>query len=220
MKYVHSVLLDIDGTLIDSNEQHAHAWQAYLADHGLRLPVERIALMIGMGGDKILKELFHGELSDKKMERMSQERDQLYLDRFARRVKPIPGAVEFVAAMASRGLRVALATSASDDLLESIFRVVPVKSFIVGLTTASEVEHSKPSPDIFRNAIRKFGFEASRTVVVGDTPYDIEAAKDTPCRAIAVQTGHFPPYMLGGADELWPDVQHLTRNMSRSMLAT
>lgn len=219
MKHIHSVLLDVDGTLIDSNEQHAHAWHDYLKNKGINVPVERLSLMIGMGGDKLLTELYRRKLSEKEIKKMSQERDELYLASYASRVKPIPGAVEFVGQMASRGLRVALATSAADELLESIFRILPIEPFLVGYTTSSEVKHSKPSPDIFLTAIKKFGFEAPRTVVVGDTPYDIEAAKAVPCRVIAVLTGHYPFYMLGGADELWRDAQHLTRNMHKSLLA-
>lgn len=219
MKQIQSVLLDIDGTLIDSNEQHARAWHEYLAGQGLKVPLGRLRLMIGMGGDRILRELYRDRLDEERMKAMTEERDELFLRRYASRVRPMPGAVEFVAAMAARGLRVALATSARDEMLDSIFRTVPVKPFIVGHTTSSEVKRSKPAPDIFLAAIRRFGFETGRTVVVGDTPYDIEAARAVPCRCVAVQSGHFPYSMLGGADELWRDVQHLTRAMSRSILA-
>lgn len=218
MKQTYYVLLDIDGTLIDSNEQHARSWQEYLAGQGLNLPVERLSIMIGMGGDRILKELYGGSLDKKRQKKMTAEIDELYLEKYAPRVKPLPGAAEFLAAMHARGLRVALATSARQELMEVIFRLVPLKPFIVGATTSSDVNESKPSPDIFLTAIRKFGFEPRRTVVVGDTPYDIMAAHAVPCPAIAVRTGHYPYQMLSGADEVWKDVQDLTRNMNRSLL--
>jgi HAD superfamily hydrolase (TIGR01549 family) len=217
-RVIENVLLDVDGTLLDSNEAHARAWVAILADHGITIPLARMRLLIGMGGDKILAHLTNGGIGEEEAEQISRERDELFLERYLAGVKAFPGVREFALALHTAGLRIILATSANQKLLEEFQRILGIEDFVYGVTTASDADASKPSPDILEAGIRRFALDQNRTVMVGDTPYDIEAARRVPCPSIAVRSGGFPAYMLDLADEVYDDIQDLTRNLQRSIL--
>lgn len=222
MRETQNVLVDIDGTLIDSNRAHAMAWRQYLAEH-LRtpLPLTRVQRMIGMGADKIIPEIFGPDkFSERQIKKMAEERDELYLKEFLPLVRPVPGAVELMRDLASNGYRVVLATSAKEPLLESAFKLAPVQKHILGYTTADESGESKPSPDILESAMAKYGFSPKHTAMIGDSPYDMLAAKRAGCRAaVAVRTGNFPDEELYLASEIFDTVDHLRRNLPKSVLA-
>lgn len=218
-RWTENILLDIDGTLLDSNEQHAQSWKQLLDGEGRELPLGMIRLLMGMGGDKILEKVFGSERSEKEIEKLTTKRDNLYLSDYFHAVDVIPGALEFMRALFSRGYRVALCTSMREELLEGVLAKLPVLDYCVGYTHADDADGSKPDPDIFLAAIRKFGFEPARTVVVGDTPYDIEAARQVPCRVIAVGTGGYPYNLLTQADEFYENVMQLTRKLDDSLIA-
>lgn len=221
LRATEAVLLDFDGTLIDSNYQHALAWRHYLVQKtGLDLPVSRLGAMIGMGGDKILTELFGTDAySDKEMQKMGKERDELYMEQYWHRVQPIAGAEEFVRALYTKGYKVVLATSMSDALLEEAYRTTRVKPFILGATTADDTDESKPAPDIFSAAMKKYRVYPHRTVVVGDSPYDIAAGEKALCRAtVAVRTGNFPDQMLSRATAIYDSVYQLMHEIESSPL--
>jgi HAD superfamily hydrolase (TIGR01509 family) len=220
LKDIRSVLLDFDGTLLDSNAAHAVAWKEYLEQKtGLRLPTLRLASMMGMGGDKIFKKLFPGEYSEKEIRKMSDERDDYYLETQMARVKPVAGAVEFVAELARRGIKVAIASSAKQKLLDPSLKLVPIEPYIVGFSTPDEASNSKPDPDIFTAGMEKFHFEPRHTAVVGDSPYDIQAADAAQCRAVvAVRSGNYPSTDLSMADEIYKDVNELRVKLDESIL--
>lgn len=220
MRAIESVLLDFDGTLLDSNAAHAGAWKEYLAQKtGLDLPTGRVALMIGMGGDKIFQKLFGSKFSDREIKAMSNERDDLYMEQYFPRVKPIAGSVDFVRELAGRGFRLAVASSAKQKLLAPALKLVPIEPYLVGFSTPDEAEESKPAPDIFEAAMKKFDFDRNRTAVIGDSPYDVEAAKAASCRTvIGVLSGHFSYADLSLADEIYNDVDELRRKLDESAL--
>jgi len=221
LRGTEAVLLDFDGTLIDSNHAHAVAWRDYLEkETGLDLPASRLGMMIGMGGDKILTELFGDRFSPKQMKKMGEARDELYLKEQWSRVQPVPGAYQFVQNLYSRGYKVVLATSMSNELLETAYKLFPIQPFILGATTADMAEESKPSPDIFSAAMKKYALAPARTAVVGDSPYDIAAAKEALCRStIAVRTGDFPDAVLATAAAIYDSVSQLDREFDSSPLA-
>jgi HAD superfamily hydrolase (TIGR01509 family) len=219
MKQIENVLLDIDGTLIDSNEQHARAWVKTLDKLGYHQPLSHVRLLIGMGGDKILKMASGGKLSDAEIEKISKKRDEEFVKEYWGGLKPFPGAYELLQALHTRGYRVVFATSMGKELLERVFTILPfAKDFILGCTGADDVQNSKPDPDIFAAAVRRFGLDRNRTAVIGDSPYDIEAARNMGCKSIAVLTGRFPVQMLATADETHVDLHHLLRSLDKSLL--
>lgn len=217
-RLIENVLLDIDGTLIDSNEAHARAWIDLLERYDAAIPLSRMRLLIGMGGDKILEHVYGEKPNEKKIEKMGTERDEIFAAKYLPNVKVIPGAPDFVRAMYTAGLRVVLATSSREELLDSFRRMLNIDDWCYGFVTASDAAESKPAPDILVAGINKYGFDRNRTVMIGDTPYDIEAARAVPCRSIAVRTGGFPAQMLALADEQYESVLQLTRRMPQSLL--
>jgi HAD superfamily hydrolase (TIGR01509 family) len=221
IKHIESVLLDIDGTLVDSNEAHARSWEDILSQNGYHVPLSELRLMIGMGGDKILEHVSDGRLSESEIEKISKKRDALFADEYLPHVKAIPGVEELLRSLWSRGLKVAFATSMKQELLKKVLKLIPhANSYVLGATDADQAANSKPDPDILSAALRRFAFDRARTALIGDSPYDIEAAHKLPCKAIAVLTGGFPAQMLQTADEIHPDIQHLTRGLSQSLLAS
>ncbi|MGI8907846.1 MAG: HAD family hydrolase [Candidatus Sumerlaeaceae bacterium] len=220
MKAIESVLLDFDGTLLDSNGAHAVAWKEYLkAATGLDLPVGRVALMIGMGGDKIIRQLFGDRHSDSQIKNMTEKRDEHYLKTQMTRMKPVAGAVEFTGELARRGFQVAIASSARHELLDPALKLVPIQPYVVGFSTPDEAPQSKPSPDIFLAAMKKFSFDPNRTAVIGDSPYDMQAGRDAGCKAlVAVLSGHFSSADLSIADVVYKDVDELRRLLGSSIL--
>jgi HAD superfamily hydrolase (TIGR01509 family) len=217
-RIIENVLLDIDGTLIDSNEAHARAWVDLLERYDAAIPLSRMRLMIGMGGDKILERIYGEKPDEKKIEKMGAERDEIFVSQYLPDVKVLPGAPDFVRTMYTKGLRVVLATSARETLLGDFRAMLQIDDWCHGFVTSTDVEASKPEPDILIAGIKKYGFDRNRTVMIGDSPYDIEAARAVPCRSIAVRTGGFPAQMLELADEQYESVLELSRLMPQSIL--
>lgn len=219
MRRIESVLLDIDGTLLDSNEAHAQSWKTQLDKEGIPASLQQLRLLMGMGGDKILRKITGSSLTEGEAKRISKRRDELYLKDCFPHVKAFPGVIDLMKALVVRGQRVALATSATQELLDAMLRKLPIQDYVVGHATASEAGRSKPDHDIFEAAVKKFGFERNRTVAIGDSPYDVEAARRLPCYSIAVCTGGYPSYMLSTATEIYDDIVQLTRSIDKSMFA-
>ncbi len=219
MRHIENVLLDIDGTLIDSNEQHALAWVKALDELGYHQPLSHVRLLIGMGGDKILAKASGGKLSEKEISKISKKRDEEFVKQYWDGLKPFPGAYQLLQALHTRGYRVVFATSMGKELLERVFTLLPfARDFILGSTGADDVENSKPDADIFEAAVRRFGLDRNRTAVIGDSPYDVEAARKMGCKSVAVLTGRFPVQMLATADETHVDLHHLVRSLDNSLL--
>jgi HAD superfamily hydrolase (TIGR01509 family) len=189
-------VLDVDGTLVDSNYQHALAWYRAFRSLGETFPVWRIHRLIGMGGDQLVAALggdgVEARIGDQARERWVQEADPLMAE-----VALLPGARELVLALKERGHRVVLASSGKPHHVERSLDMLDVREIVDGWTTSEDVEATKPAPDLLQVALKKIG-EPSDTpsVVVGDSVFDVEAAKNAGMPAIVVRSGGF------GDDEL------------------
>jgi HAD superfamily hydrolase (TIGR01509 family) len=192
-----AALFDIDGTLIDSNDLHAEAWGETFRRYGVDLPHDRIRGQIGKGGDNLMPALLPADLLEAQGEEIEKERKQLFKRDYLPRVKPFPGVPELFAALKENGALIALATSAAEEELEHHKQLLGIAELIDGATSADDVEHSKPCPDIFRAALDKLpGVAPSEAVVVGDTPYDMEAAGKVGIAAVGMLCGGFAPDLL------------------------
>ena len=195
-----AAIFDIDGTLIDSNDLHAEAWGEVFRHFGVDLPHDRIRGQIGKGGDNLLPALLPPELVEQHGKEMESQRKALFKRDYLPKVRAFPGVKSLFEALKSSGAKIVLATSAAEEELESHKRTLGIADLIDGATSADDVEHSKPCPDIFRAALAQLsGVAAHEAVVVGDTPYDMEAALKAEIAPVGVLCGGFDPGLLRGS---------------------
>jgi HAD superfamily hydrolase (TIGR01549 family) len=189
-------VLDVDGTLVDTNYQHALAWYRAFRSLGETFPIWRIHRLIGMGGDQLVAALggddVEERIGDAARERWVQEADPLMAE-----TALLPGARELVIALHERGHRVVLASSGKPHHVERARQMLDVDDVVAGWTTSEDVEETKPAPDLLQVALEKIGEPADAPAfVVGDSVYDVEAAKNAGMPAVVVRSGGF------GDDEL------------------
>ena len=182
---VKAVFLDIDGTLMDANYLHVEVWARAFEEAGARPPRSRIHHEVGKGSEKLIREFVE---KAQKVERVSELPGEYYA-RLQERWPPLPGAKELIASLVERGYEVWLATSAEPEELEHHMQVLGAEGRIAGVVTSEEAEESKPAPDIFGLALERAGAAPEEAVAVGDSIWDIEAAKEAGMRAAAVMTG-------------------------------
>jgi HAD superfamily hydrolase (TIGR01509 family) len=181
---VKAVFLDIDGTLMDTNYLHIEAWAQAFEEVGARPPRSRIHHEVGKGSDKLIPEF----VEDGKAERVGEFHSEYYA-KLQERGHPLPGAKELVASLVERGYEVWLATSAKPEELEHHMQELGAEGKISGVVSSDEAEESKLAPDIFWLALERAGVSPEDAVVVGDSIWDLEAAKEAGVRAAAVMTG-------------------------------
>jgi HAD superfamily hydrolase (TIGR01549 family) len=185
-----SVLLDIDGTLLDSNAAQAHAWEEAFAERGYNIPFESIYPLVGMGGDKVLERLAPG-LSDKDGvgKELTKRRKEIFHQQYLPTVKPTPGARELVERIKESGMKPVVATSAENDELQALLKAAGVDDLMDEQADSSDAKGSKPEPDIVQAALNKSGSAPQEAIMIGDTPFDVESAERAKVAAIALRTG-------------------------------
>jgi HAD superfamily hydrolase (TIGR01549 family) len=184
-----AAILDIDGTLVDTNYHHALAWYRAFRQHGIVLPVWKIHTHIGMGGDQLVESLTSAEVDESIGDEIRSAEKALYMA-LINEVEPVSEAREFIADLKQRGHTVVLASSAKEDEVEHYLDLLDARGLADAWTTSADVESTKPQPDLVKAAMQKAG-DADGAVMVGDTPWDIEAAKGADVPTIAVITGGF-----------------------------
>jgi HAD superfamily hydrolase (TIGR01509 family) len=182
---VQAVFLDIDGTLMDTNYLHIEAWAQAFEEVGERPPRSRIHHEVGKGSDKLIPQFVE---DDQKAGRVSELHGEYYA-KLQERGHPLPGAKELVTSLVERGYEVWFATSAKPEELEHHMQELGAEDNIAGVVSSDEAEQSKPAPDIFGLALERAGAAPEEAVVVGDSIWDIEAAKEAGVRVAAVMTG-------------------------------
>jgi HAD superfamily hydrolase (TIGR01509 family) len=182
---VRTILLDIDGTLMDTNYLHVEAWAQAFEEVGERPPRYRIHYQIGKGSDRLIPEFVEdGEAG----ERASELHGEFYA-KLQDRGHPLPGAKELLASLAEQGYEVWFATSAKSEELEYHMEQLEAEGKVAGVVSSEEVEGTKPAPDIFGLALERAGSSPEETVAVGDAVWDVQAAKEAGVRTAAVMTG-------------------------------
>ena len=206
-----AVIFDVDGTLVDSVDFHAEAWRRTFAHFDHAVSFEAIRGQIGKGGDQLMPVF----LSDDEVERRGKEMESFRKELFSRdyraRVRGFPGARELFQALKGRGKRVALASSAKGDELEAYKKAAGIQGLTDVDTSSDDAAKSKPHPDIFQAALAKLALPPDRALVIGDSPYDAEAAGKAGIAAIGVLCGGFPEADLrdAGATRVYRDPAHL-----------
>lgn len=188
MGHITLALLDIDGTLLLSNDAHARAFVEAGKSLGLAPGFDRIRRLIGKGGDKLIPEAFGFEHDSKPGKKLSEEKDRIFKT-FVPSLHPAPGARAFLSRLLNDDIELVVATSAGRDDVNRLLEQAGVRDLIEDATSSDDAASSKPDPDIIQAALRKAGKDARATIMVGDTPYDVEAALRAGVQIITVRCG-------------------------------
>jgi HAD superfamily hydrolase (TIGR01549 family) len=212
------VLLDVDGTLLDSNEQHALAWIDALRERGVERSHAEVRPLIGMGGDKLIPQLSGLDPESSAGRALSERRAALFAQRYLPQVKAFPKARELLQALAHAGYELCVATSAKRKELEALLRQGGLLDLLPQQTSSDDAEHSKPDPDIVRAALRTTGARPERACMLGDTPYDAQAAARAGVAFVGLTCGGYAPQALHGARAVYRDPAHLLDVLDSSVL--
>jgi HAD superfamily hydrolase (TIGR01509 family) len=203
-----AAILDVDGTLVDTNYHHAIAWYRAFRRHGIVLPIWRIHRSIGMGGDHLVPALCGEEVEREAGDDIRAAEKELYAD-LIDEVAPLPHAYDLVVELERRGQPVVLSSSAKQDEIEHYIQLLGVGDVVYGWTSSADVDATKPEPDLIEVAVEKSG--RSHAVMLGDSTWDCEAAERAGVETVAVLTGGFSQEELyaAGAAVVFESIEEL-----------
>ncbi len=209
------VLFDVDGTLCDTNYLHALAWSRALREAGEWAPMNAIHRLVGMGGDQLVPRLL-GHDSPEAVAARPRHYRALSGD-----IRTFPDASAILRAVAELDIAVVLATSAPNDELETLRKALAADDVIDGQTSADDVRNSKPEPDVFITAMERFSIDPRRALAIGDSVWDVEAARTAGIGCVAVESGGFSRHELSeaGARQVSRDVGELLDQLLTSPIA-
>lgn len=215
-----SVLVDVDGTLIDSNDAHAAAWTRALRERGLRVDFAQVRPLIGMGGDKLLPAI--AGLDEASADgRAIAQRKRVFFEDLLPGLQATPGARALLQFLRGQGIDVVVATSAAEDEMGALLKQAGLDGLIETHASRSDASESKPDPDIVCAALAKARAGRASAVMIGDTPYDIEAAARAGVDAIALRCGgHWLDRELRGALHIFDDPQELLERWQQWVAAS
>ena len=214
-----AVLLDVDGTLIDSNDAHAHAWVDAAAEFGYAVSFGQVRRLIGMGGDKVIPELTGLSEDDPRGAELKERRGKIFRKRYLPSLRAFPGARELLERFREDGLDIVVASSASRDDLDALLKQAGIRDLIEEKTSSSDAERSKPDPDIVVAALESAGCGADQAIMLGDTPYDVQASMRAGVACVGLRCGGWVDEGLRGAVALYDDPEDLLRRYAESPFA-
>jgi HAD superfamily hydrolase (TIGR01509 family) len=214
-----TAVLDIDGTLVDTNYHHAVAWFRAFRQHGFVLPLWRIHRHIGMGGDQLVAALA-GEGFDATQGDSVRAAETVLYTELMREVQPLEGARRLIEDLKGNGHTVVLASSAKSEELEHYLTLLDARSLADDWTDSSDVEQTKPEPDLLLAALEKVGADAKDAVMIGDSVWDCRAAERAGVRSVGVLTGGFSEQELmeAGASKVYAAVDELRQSLDETPL--
>lgn len=212
------VIFDIDGTLVDSNDAHANSWVETFAEAGYEVPFDVVRPLIGMGGDKLLPDTIGVSQDSEQGKKLTKRRSEIFRERYLPRLRPLKGSRELVLRVREDGLKPLVATSAKDKELESLLEAADVAGLMEESATASDAKRSKPDPDIVHAAVEQSEIPPTQLVMIGDTPYDVEASTRAGVRIIAFRSGGWKDADLKGAAEIYDGPADLVAHYDASLI--
>lgn len=217
---ISGVIFDVDGTLVDSNDAHAHAWVKAMAESGYHVPFEQVRPLIGMGGDKVLPETTGLAKDSQKGQQISQRRKEIFTTRYLPTLRAFPGARALLQHIHDQGLKMAIATSAEQDELNALLNVLGpgTAELFEQETSSKDTKHSKPDPDAIAIALQRLAARPEAVVMVGDTVYDIEAAGKAGVKTLAFRCGGWSDQDLRGAISIYDGPADLLAHYDASPL--
>lgn len=213
-----AIIFDVDGTLIDSNDAHAEAWKTAFEKYGKDVTFDEMKKLIGMGGDKILEKY----LSDKENKEFGKDlenfRNELFSEKYLPKIKPFPKVRELFQKLKDEKIQTALATSGNEEDIKKYKEIANISDLVKKETSSDDVEESKPDPDIFQQAFKKLkNVTKKEVIIIGDTIYDVEAARKTGLKIIGVESGGWSPEKLkeNGCENVYKDIAEIYKNFNR-----
>lgn len=218
---IKAVIFDLDGTLVDTVDFHAEAFQKAFKKFGKDIPYKKIRSQIGKGGDQLLPVFLTDAEIEEFGDELLDERAEIYKSEYLPRIKPFPKVRELFEQIKADGKKIAIGSSSPEDELKKVLKIADVADLIEEKTSSDDAEESKPEPDIFKAALEKLGNpKPSEVVVIGDTPFDAEAAKKAGIKTIGVLSGGFPKEKLEkNCVEIYENPADLLKNYENSLLA-
>ena len=212
-----AAIVDVDGTLVDTNYHHALAWWRAFREHGASPPLWRIHRHIGMGGDKLVAAVAGQDFEDANGDAVREAEGERYRE-LIDEVEPIEGAREFLETLSARGNPIVLASSAKESEVEHYIDLLDARELADAWTTSADVQSTKPDADLIASALRKV--ETLSAVMVGDTIWDVEAAARAELKTVAVLTGGFSEAELraAGAVDVFESVAALRDGLEATPL--
>jgi HAD superfamily hydrolase (TIGR01509 family) len=212
-------ILDVDGTLVDTNYQHTLAWYRAFCEHDIVLPAWRIHRHIGMGGDQLVPSLTSAQIERERGDDIREAESRCYRQLIGE-ARPTQDARRLIEDLHERGHTVLLASSAKQQELDHYLQLLDARDLVDGWTSSADAEATKPAPDIVQAALGRAGADADEAVMVGDSPWDAEAAARAGVDTIAVMTGGFSEEELkeAGASAVYESVAELRRDLDRTPL--
>jgi len=217
-----AIIFDMDGTLLDSVDLHAQAWQEAFRHFGHDFPFDQIRSQIGKGGDQLLPVFLSKEEIEQRGKEIEDYRGKLFKTKYLSKVKPFPGVRDLFLKVKAEGQRLALASSAKGDQLQKFEEIAGIQDLVEVETSSADAKRSKPHPDIFEAALDRLGdVDKAEVIVVGDSPHDAEAAKRAGLKTVGVRCGGFPEQDLrnAGCIAIYDGPEDLLRRYSETPLA-
>lgn len=219
MSRPRAVILDVDGTLIDTNDAHAHAWVDVCNDFGHPVAFGLVREMIGMGGDRVLPALTGMSEESAVGQEMKERRGKIFRERYLPSCRAFPCARELLERMRDDGMQLVVATSASPDDMAALLKAAGVADLIEAKASSEDAESSKPAPGIVEAALAEAGCDAPEAIMLGDTPYDVKAATHAGVRCVALRSGGWGDNALSGAIAIYRDTEDLFERYDTSPFA-
>ena len=212
-------LLDVDGTLIDSNDAHARSWVDVLTEYEYDVTYAQVRALIGMGGDKLVRAVTGLDVERGRGKELAARRTERFRRDYLPSLCATEGARDLVARMRADNLRLVIATSAREQELDALLEQAGLAELIQRRTTSDDADDSKPDPDIVHAALQRGQLRPETTIMLGDTPYDVEAAERAGVRTIALRCGGWwADDALGGAVAIYDNPAELVHEYARSPL--
>jgi HAD superfamily hydrolase (TIGR01509 family) len=218
-KKLCGVILDVDGTLIDSNDAHAHAFVEALAQFGYDVPYEEIRNLIGMGSDNLLPAAIDIDPDSPLRKKIADKRKTIFNNEYMPHIRPFPKVRELVERLEAEGLTVVVASSGEKEEVAHMLEMAEIDELVESTTSSADAENSKPDADIIQAALDKLHCTAEEVIMIGDTPYDIEAAGKAGVPVIAVRCGGFSDDDLADAIAIYDSPADLLAQYDESPLS-
>ena len=214
-----AVILDVDGTLVDSNDAHAQAWVDACNEAGIDVSYDRVRRAIGMGGDKLMPHVAGTREDSREGSRISKRRGEIFRERYLPHLAPFPRVRDLVLRFGEDGYTVVVASSAQSEELSPLLEIAGISDLIASSSSSGGAKRSKPDPDIVHAALQRAGAPAEQAIMLGDTPYDVQAARHAGIAIVGVESGGWRPEDLRDAVEVHPGVAEICANYGESAFA-